>query len=471
MIASLATGIALEMGLPREEIERIRVASLLHDLGKLAVPPEILDKPTALSDGEWQTIGEHPRIGQLILEQASSLREAIPVVLHHHERFNGGGYPHGLRGNEIPMGARIVAVADAYHAMVHDRPYKTALDHDQALTELRQNAGTQFDPEVVAMLLRRLRRWRPAGRAGGGLPPPRARPRRARAHRSTRRRGGPGRRGPERRRARDVGPPATQPIDERAVRARGDRLMSRRRVTVMVAILAALVGAPSSVFGAHPNQLSQASVTPASGGTSTLFVVTVRYRSPRNPATAVTAKRRRRMTAMTLVIRDHHRRHLERHGHAAARRLGHHGRGQRRDGVAALPAGWQRQRGRRDVAAAIRIGQHAVVDDRAASEGGGGASAYAGYRSRVNASAESPGRPRRRPSTTPPPAPSQPPTQTGPRRRRAGSTGSRRGGAGAARHAPIATGSSAAPSCSPVGFAQRRRHSRPPARIRATSGS
>jgi diguanylate cyclase (GGDEF)-like protein len=149
MIASLATGIALEMGLPREEIERIRVASLLHDLGKLAVPSEILDKPTALSDGEWQAIGEHPRIGQVILEQASGLREAIPVVLHHHERFNGGGYPHGLRGNEIPMGARIVSVADAYHAMVHDRPYKTALSHEGALAELRANAGTQFDPEVV----------------------------------------------------------------------------------------------------------------------------------------------------------------------------------------------------------------------------------------------------------------------------------------------------------------------------------
>jgi diguanylate cyclase (GGDEF)-like protein len=149
MIASLATGIALEMGLPPEEIERIRVASLLHDLGKLAVPSEILDKPTALSDGEWQAIGEHPRIGQVILEQASSLREAIPVVLHHHERFNGGGYPHGLRGNEIPIGARIVSVADAYHAMVHDRPYKTALGHEGALAELRANAGTQFDPDVV----------------------------------------------------------------------------------------------------------------------------------------------------------------------------------------------------------------------------------------------------------------------------------------------------------------------------------
>jgi diguanylate cyclase (GGDEF)-like protein len=150
MIAALATGLALELGLPPEEIKRIRIASLLHDLGKIAIPPEILDKPSALNDGEWQAIGQHPRIGQVILEQASGLREAIPVVLHHHERFNGGGYPHGLRGAEIPLGARIVAVADAYHAMVNARPYKDALSHQGALAELREGAGTQFDPEIVA---------------------------------------------------------------------------------------------------------------------------------------------------------------------------------------------------------------------------------------------------------------------------------------------------------------------------------
>jgi diguanylate cyclase (GGDEF)-like protein len=154
MIAAMATNIGLEMGLPREEIERIRIASLLHDLGKMAIAEEILDKPSTLSDTEWQAIGEHPRIGQVILEQASSLREAIPVVLHHHERFNGGGYPHGLKGSEIPLGARIVAVADAYHAMIHDRPYSSALSHDEALKELSEHAGTQFDPEVVEVFCR-----------------------------------------------------------------------------------------------------------------------------------------------------------------------------------------------------------------------------------------------------------------------------------------------------------------------------
>jgi len=153
MIAALSIGVALHMGLSRSEMDRLRVAALLHDLGKLALPGEILDKPASLTDTEWQVVGEHPRIGQVILEQATSMRDAVPIVLHHHERYDGTGYPHGLRGEEIPLGARIVAVADAYHAMVHERPYKTALSHEKALAELRRHAGTQFDPTVVDVFL------------------------------------------------------------------------------------------------------------------------------------------------------------------------------------------------------------------------------------------------------------------------------------------------------------------------------
>ena len=87
----------------------------------------------------------------MILEQAAALKDAVPIILHHHERFSGHGYPFGLRGSDIPLGARIVAIADAYDAMTHDRPYKRAMDHESAVRELRRHAGTQFDPELVAL--------------------------------------------------------------------------------------------------------------------------------------------------------------------------------------------------------------------------------------------------------------------------------------------------------------------------------
>ena len=149
LIAAVATAMARHLDLPQAEVDRIRVASLLHDVGKVAVPQHILDKPAALTNAEWQSVVQHPRIGQLILEQAGSLRDAVPIILHHHERYSGHGYPYGLRGQDIPLGARIVAVADAYDAMMHDRPYKEAMGHAHAMAELRRHAGMQFDPEMV----------------------------------------------------------------------------------------------------------------------------------------------------------------------------------------------------------------------------------------------------------------------------------------------------------------------------------
>ena len=151
VITTIVESMARTLQLPDAEVERIRVAALLHDIGKLALPDEILDKRSPLTSAEWRSVVQHPRIGQVILEQAASLKDAIPIILHHHERFAGHGYPYGLRATEIPLGARIVAIADAYDAMVNDRPYKPALTHEAALDELRRHAGTQFDPELVTL--------------------------------------------------------------------------------------------------------------------------------------------------------------------------------------------------------------------------------------------------------------------------------------------------------------------------------
>jgi diguanylate cyclase (GGDEF)-like protein len=151
LIASIVVSLARQLQLSDAEIDRLRVAALLHDVGKVAVPEEILEKPSALTSSEWRTVVQHPRIGQVILEQAAALKDAVPIILHHHERYAGHGYPFGLRANEIPLGARIVAIADAYDAMINDRPYKRAISHDQAIAELRRHSGTQFDPELVEL--------------------------------------------------------------------------------------------------------------------------------------------------------------------------------------------------------------------------------------------------------------------------------------------------------------------------------
>jgi diguanylate cyclase (GGDEF)-like protein len=151
LIAGIVVEMARQLQLPDAEVDRIKVAALLHDVGKVAVPEEILDKPAPLTSAEWRTVVQHPRIGQVILEYAAALKEAVPIILHHHERYAGHGYPYGLQANEIPLGARIVAIADAYDAMTHDRPYKRAISHDAAILELKEHAGTQFDPELVTL--------------------------------------------------------------------------------------------------------------------------------------------------------------------------------------------------------------------------------------------------------------------------------------------------------------------------------
>lgn len=171
LIATIVVSMAVRMGLSEAEVARVRTAALLHDVGKIAIPEEILDKPSALTQAEWRSVVQHPRIGQVILESASALKDAAPIILHHHERYAGHGYPFGLRGNDIPLGARIVAIADAYDAMTNDRPYRRAMSHEDALREFRRHAGTQFDPELVAVFYELFGREAPVADPQIVLPP------------------------------------------------------------------------------------------------------------------------------------------------------------------------------------------------------------------------------------------------------------------------------------------------------------
>lgn len=153
-VLKYATAIAREVGISERQVEAIQYASLLHDIGKIGIQHDVLLKPGALTDEEWEEMKSHPETGARIVADLHFLKGAHQVVKHHHERYDGRGYPEGLRGEEIPLEARIVNVADALDAMLSDRPYRRALSISVATSELRNGAGTQFDPLVVESLLR-----------------------------------------------------------------------------------------------------------------------------------------------------------------------------------------------------------------------------------------------------------------------------------------------------------------------------
>ena len=152
-VSSLALRIGTEISLPGEQMEALASGAMLHDVGKIGVPDRILQKSGRLTEEEYAEIKRHPALGVSILTPVSELASAMPVVKHHHERFDGKGYPDGLRGEDIPLIARIVSVADAFDSMVRARPYGYGISRKAALGEIEENSGTQFDPHVVRALL------------------------------------------------------------------------------------------------------------------------------------------------------------------------------------------------------------------------------------------------------------------------------------------------------------------------------
>ncbi len=148
-VSDYSVAMAEALDLPQDRIATIRAASLLHDIGKVGIPDSILSKEGPLTDEEWEPVKIHPKLGVEILRHIIDLINCLPAILHHHERYNGKGYPSGLKGDSIPLEGRILAIADAYDAMTSPRPYRKQQSAQQALEELRRCAGTQFDPELV----------------------------------------------------------------------------------------------------------------------------------------------------------------------------------------------------------------------------------------------------------------------------------------------------------------------------------
>jgi len=159
-VAETSVALAQELNLTDKDIENIEYTALLHDIGKIGIADNILGKNSSLTDKEFDKIKEHPVMGAKIVEPVDFLKNSYEAIYHHHEKYNGAGYPDGLKEKDIPLLSRIIAVADAYDAMGSDRPYRKKLSKDKILKELKDQAGKQFDPEIVKVLISVLDRER-----------------------------------------------------------------------------------------------------------------------------------------------------------------------------------------------------------------------------------------------------------------------------------------------------------------------
>jgi diguanylate cyclase (GGDEF)-like protein len=152
-IINYATEIAKKLKLPKDETEHIRKAAILHDIGKVGINEKILLKNSRLTSGEFETMKKHPQLSTDIIQPLYFLRGTVPSILHHHERWDGNGYPHGLKGKEIPIGARIIAIVDAFRSLTSNRPYRKAYSRTSVMKILKRESGTKFDPQITEAFL------------------------------------------------------------------------------------------------------------------------------------------------------------------------------------------------------------------------------------------------------------------------------------------------------------------------------
>lgn len=152
-LEAYCVAIGQKMNLTTKDLDELSLLALLHDIGKVVIPPSLLKKPGPLTPAEWEEMRRHPEIGYRIARESTELASISNLILSHHERWDGKGYPRGLIGEDIPLACRIISVVDAFDAMTNNRVYRKAMSVEEAITEIKKNAGTQFDPQIVEVFL------------------------------------------------------------------------------------------------------------------------------------------------------------------------------------------------------------------------------------------------------------------------------------------------------------------------------